>query len=86
MLVELFGSILPGMLYLALLIPPSRHRDRPTARLVVAWVGSAVVLETVLALAVLGVPMPTWVGAVTLAGPLAVSWWRLGLLLKKRRV
>lgn len=84
MLVQVLGSILPGVIYLALIVPPRLHKHRPTARLVISWVAATLVFEAVLALALAGVRLPEWVGPVVLTGPLVVSWWRLGILLRKR--
>jgi hypothetical protein len=76
-LFEVVGSLIPGVIYGVLAGLPRKHRDRPMARLVTAWVWVAVAWESALLAALLGVLLPAWVAVLVLLGPMVVSWWRL---------
>lgn len=68
-----------------LLGPPWRHMDKLIAWLVASVGGAFLALFVLLALSMLGVTVPMWMGVLVLAGLNASVGWVLVLLVRARR-
>lgn len=81
---EVAGSLVPALIYVVLFGRAGRHRERAIALLVIWWVLAYAVLEAAILMGLIGWRLPEWVGAVVLAPPMVVSWWRLIAFLRER--
>jgi len=78
-------GVLLALAFLATYGSPKRWSDAGMGWHIAAFTTAVTVLVTLLLLAMLGVRIPAWIGAVAVYGLDAALAWRLALAIKARR-